>query len=125
MQGFEYYVTDGVAGGYVKTTFTHKLFNFFVKAPEVKKSKESQRIPIRIFGKVFGNTGYVHNPQAGDNSLPNKMLYSGGFGVDILAFYDFVIKLEWSFNSLRQNGLFLHRKTMFWFLSEITNGKLK
>jgi len=113
MQGFEYYVTDGVAGGYLKTTFAHELFGFAMKGPTVKKTKEAQKIPIRIFGKVFGNTGYVHNPQAGNNSLPNKMLYSGGLGIDILAFYDFVIKLEWSFNSLGQNGLFLHRKTIF------------
>jgi outer membrane protein assembly factor BamA len=113
MQGFEYYVTDGVAGGYAKTTFTRELPGFAIKAPAVKKSKEPQRIPIRIFGKIFGNAGYVHNPQPGDNSLSNQMLYSGGLGIDILAFYDLVIRLEWSFNSLGQNGLFLHRKTTF------------
>jgi hypothetical protein len=113
MQGFEYYVIDGVAGGYLKTTFTRELLGFAIKTPAVKKTKEPQRIPVRIFGKVFGNAGYVHNPQPGDNSLSNKMLYSSGLGIDILAFYDFVIKLEWSFNSLGQNGLFLHRKTTF------------
>jgi len=113
LQGFEYFVTDGVAGGYLKTAFTHELFGFAIKGPKVKKSKVPQQIPIRIFGKIFGNAGYVHNPQPGDNSLPNKMLYSGGLGIDILAFYDFVIRLEWSFNSLGQNGLFLHRKTIF------------
>jgi hypothetical protein len=41
------------------------------------------------------------------------MLYSGGLGIDIITFYDVVIKLEWSFNQLGQNGLFLHRKTIF------------
>jgi len=113
MQGFEYYVTDGVAGGYAKTTFTRELLAFAIKTPAGKKGRESQRIPFRIFGKVFGNAGYVHHPQPGDNSLSNMMLYSGGLGIDILTFYDIIFRLEWTFNSLGQNGLFLHRKSIF------------
>lgn len=113
MQGYEYYVVDGVAGGYIKTTLTRELLNFSIRVPPLKKGKEAERIPVRIFGKVYGNTGYVHNPQPGDNALSNTMLYSGGFGIDILTFYDVTFKLEWTFNQLGQNGIFVHRKTIF------------
>ena len=113
MQGFEYYVIDGVAGGYFKSTFTRELLNFNIRVPQGKKAKESIKIPVRVFGKAYGNSGYVHHPQPGNNSLSNKMLYSGGFGIDILSFYDVTFKLEWTFNSLGQNGLFLHRKNIF------------
>lgn len=113
MQGFEYYVIDGVAGGYLKTTLTRELLNSAIRITGGKKGKDPQKIPFRIFGKIYGNSGYVHNPQPGDNSLSNKMLYSGGFGIDILTFYDITFKLEYTFNSLGQNGLFLHRKTTF------------
>lgn len=113
MQGYEYYVVDGVAGGYLKTTLTREVLNFNIRIPPVKKGKEAQRIPFRIFAKVYGNTGYVHNPQPGDNFLSDKMLYSGGFGIDILTFYDVTFKLEWTFNQLGQNGIFVHRKTIF------------
>lgn len=113
MQGFEYYVIDGVAGGYLKTTFTRELLSSAIRIPAGKKGKDPQKIPFRIFGKIYGNSGYVHNPQPGYNSLSNKMLYSGGFGIDILTFYDITFKLEYTFNSLGQNGLFLHRKTTF------------
>jgi len=102
MQGYEYYVIDGVAGGYIKTAFTHEFANFSLK-----------KIPFRIFGKIFGNAGYVHDPEPGTNELTNKMLFSGGFGIDILTLYDVTVKLEWSFNQLGQNGIFLHRKTIF------------
>ena len=112
LQGYEYYVVDGVAGGYLKTTLTREILNFNVRVPQ-KKGKIPLHIPIRIFGKVYGNSGYVHNPQPGNNFLSNKMLYSGGFGIDILTFYDVTFKLEYSFNQLGQNGLFLHRKTIF------------
>jgi outer membrane protein assembly factor BamA len=113
MQGYEYYVVDGAAGGYLKTTLTREMLNFKIRIPPVKKGKVAQHIPVRIFGKIFGNTGYVYNPQPGDNLLSNKMLYSGGIGIDILTFYDVTFKLEWTFNQLGQNGLFLHRKTIF------------
>ena len=113
MQGYEYYVIDGVAGGYLKATLTREMLKFNIRVPPVKKGKEAQRIPVRIFGKIYGNTGYVHNPQPGDNLLSNKMLYSGGFGIDILTFYDVTFKFEWTFNQLGQNGLFLHRKSIF------------
>jgi len=113
MQGYEYYVIDGVAGGYVKAAFTRELTGFAVRGPAVKKNKESIRIPFRIFGRVFGNAGYVHHPQPGENALSNRMLYSGGVGIDVLTFYDVIFRLEWTFNSLGQNGLFLHRKAIF------------
>ncbi len=112
LQGYEYYVVDGVAGGVVRTSFTREFLNFKIKIP-AKKGKEPERIPVRIFGKIYGNTGYVHNPVPGENFLANKMLYSGGFGIDILTFYDVTFKLEYSFNAAGQNGLFLHRKTIF------------
>lgn len=112
LQGYEYYVIDGVAGGYLKTTLTREVIHFKIKVP-ARKNKEAQHIPFRIFGKIYGNTGYVYNPQPGENFLSNKMLYSGGLGIDILTFYDFTLKFEWTFNQLGQNGLFLHRKSIF------------
>jgi outer membrane protein assembly factor BamA len=113
LQGMEYYVIDGVAGGLLKTSFNREMLNFKVRIPNIKKGKEPQYIPFRIFTKVFANTGYVHNPQPGENGLSNKMLYSGGFGIDIISIYDITFKFEWSFNQLGENGLFLHRKSIF------------
>ena len=113
MQGYEYYVIDGVAGGYVKTTLTRKIIDFSVKVPSPKKTKEAFRIPFRVFGKIYGNSGYVYNPDPGENMLSNKILHGGGIGIDIVTFYDITVKIEWSFNQLGQNGIFIHRKTIF------------
>jgi len=112
LQGYEYYIIDGVMAGYLKTSFTRKLFGFNINLRSNKKWG-AQRIPFTFYGKIYGNAGYVYNPQPGDNSLSNKMLYSGGMGIDVLTLYDFVLKLEWSFNQLGENGLFLHRKSIF------------
>jgi hypothetical protein len=112
MQGYEYYVIDGAAGGYVKASLTRKLFDFGIRVPGTKKFAPF-RIPFNIYGKIYGNAGYIYSPDPGNNFLSNKMLYSSGIGLDITTIYDFNLKLEWSFNQLGQNGLFLHRRTIF------------
>lgn len=112
MQGYEYYVIDGVAGGCLKTTFSRELLKFNVPLPKLKHETINY-IPFRIYGKIFGDAGYVYNAQPGSNFLNNRMLYSGGFGIDIVTLYDVSIKLEWSFNQIGQNGLYLHRNSNF------------
>ncbi|MCW3120468.1 MAG: hypothetical protein JWM28_4550 [Chitinophagaceae bacterium] len=110
MQGYEYYVMDGVAGGTVEAAVSREIFNFKINFPP-NRFRSSGYLPVRIFAKIFGDAGYVHNPQPDNNPLTNKMLYSGGFGLDILTLYDFTLKLEWSFNQIGQNGLYLHNRT--------------
>jgi outer membrane protein assembly factor BamA len=112
MQGYEYYVVDGVAGGYAKASFSRELINTAIHVPS-ERIKRLNNIPVRLYAKVYGNAGYVYNPQPGSNKLNNRLLYSGGVGLDIVTFYDFIIKLEWSFNQLGQNDIYLHRKDYF------------
>ncbi len=112
MQGYEYYVIDGVAGGYLKATLTRELLKFKVPIPPNKIDRLTH-IPFKVYGKIYTNAGYVYNPEPGLNHLNNKMLYSGGVGLDIVTLYDFVLKFEWSFNLLGQNGLYLHNKSNF------------
>lgn len=112
MQGYEYNVIDGVAGGYIKTSLNRQLWEQRIRLPR-GRGKETVVVPFRVYGKLYGNSGYVHNPDPGENGLSNKMLYTGGVGIDIVTLYDVVLKLEWSFNQLGQNGLFLHRKSIF------------
>ncbi len=112
MQGYEYYVVDGVAGGYVKASFAREFLNFSIRLPKNKRST-TEMIPFRVFAKIYGNSGYVHNPQPGENALSNTLLNSAGIGIDIVTFYDVILRFEYSFNQLGQNGLYLHRKSIF------------
>ena len=112
MQGYEYYVIDGVAGGYLKASLVRKLVGFDVKLPGTKKIVP-QKIPFKIYGRIYANTGYTYNPNPVNSSLSNKMLYSTGFGIDITTIYDFTFRIDWSFNQLGQNGIFLHKKAVF------------
>jgi outer membrane protein assembly factor BamA len=111
MQGYEYYVIDGVAGGYTKATITRPIFDRLFRLPI--KSKRLSQIPLKLFAKTFVNAGYVYNETPGQNELTNKFLYSAGIGLDVIVFTDFIIKIEWSFNRLGENGLYLHKRNYF------------
>lgn len=112
MQGYEYYVVDGVAGGYAKAILSREVINllFHVKR---KRDEDITKIPLRAYVKTFVNAGYMYNPDPGTNTLNNRMLYSWGIGLDFITHYDFTFKIEWSFNLLGQNGIYLHRKSYY------------
>lgn len=111
LRGLEKYVVDGVASLLVRQTLRRELFNFSI--PTYIKSTSHSRIPFKIYAKVFSDIGYVHNPVNPENSLTNRMLYTTGAGFDVVSFYDFVLRIDYSFNQLGQNGLFLRIKGDF------------
>jgi outer membrane protein assembly factor BamA len=112
LQGYEYYVIDGVAGGYAKATLSRPIFSTHL-CVQSRKLKSLSNIPIKLYAKTFANAGYVYNTVTGENHLTNRFLYSGGVGLDIVTYNDFVIKIEWSFNRLGENGVYLHQRNDF------------
>jgi outer membrane protein assembly factor BamA len=111
LRGLERYVIDGVAASLFRNTLRYELMNFSV--PTFINSKSHDVIPFRVYPKIFFDYGYVYNKHLTNNSLVNRSLYSVGAGLDIVTFYDFVLRLDYSFNQLGQNGLFLHLKNEF------------
>ena len=111
LRGMEYLVIDGVATGLIKTTLKKKLVEFNIPIPF--KLKSLPYIPFTIFAKTYGDLGYAFNKKEFASALNNRLLYTGGFGIDILTFYDVNLRLEYSFNQLNQKGLFLHTQSGF------------
>ena len=64
-----------------------------------------------VFAKTFGDLGLVYNKPIYKTTLNNKLLYSGGFGIDIFSIYDVNLRIEYSFNQLGKNGLFLQAQS--------------
>jgi hypothetical protein len=106
LRGDEYFAIDGVAFGLVKFDLKKKLLHFTI--PTFLQSKTYNKIPFTIYGKTFFDAGYVYSQNQFRSNLNNRLLYSGGFGIDILTLYDFKLSIECSFNQLGQKGLFLH-----------------
>jgi outer membrane protein assembly factor BamA len=112
MRGLEYYVADGIAGFVGRATARREVLNFHIKPPIVIEGHD--KIPFRIFVKMYGDLGYAYDKSpSGYSSLTNKWLKTWGVGIDIVSFYDFVIRFEYSFNQLNEQGLFLHSRSDF------------
>jgi outer membrane protein assembly factor BamA len=108
LRGMETLVIDGSFSAILKTTYRRKILDFVV--PTFIKSGTYSRIPFKVYAKTYGDLGYAYNKFPGTSRLNNKLLYTGGFGLDIVTFYDFVIKLEYSFNQLGQKDLYIHAR---------------
>ena len=108
LRGLEYYVIDGVAFGIFKSTLKKKLFSFSIPMPFTSSLIPS--LPFSIFAKTYVDAGYCYNKKKYDTNLNNRLLYTGGFGIDILTLYDISLKIEYSFNQLGQHGLFFETR---------------
>ncbi len=112
LRGLEYNVVDGMIGGALKTTLHKEVYSFILHNPF--KSKTHDKIPFRIFLKAYGDLGYGYNSQPDiTNTLNNKLLRTWGIGMDIVSIYDFVFKIEYSFNQLGKDGLYLQTRNEF------------
>lgn len=111
LRGQEYLVIDGVATALAKSTLKKKIASFKLRLPF--KLRSLSYIPFTFFGKVYGDLGYAYNKPEFVSNLNNKLLYTGGFGIDVLTFYDLNLRFEYSFNQLGQKGLFLHTQGGF------------
>ncbi|MBK8611346.1 MAG: hypothetical protein IPL84_15755 [Chitinophagaceae bacterium] len=111
LRGLEYYVIDGVATALVKSTIKKKLLAFYVPFPFFPKL--FTKIPFTFFAKTYADAGFAYTQKKYTTNLNNRLLYSGGFGIDILTLYDINLRFEYSFNQLGENGLFLHNQSGF------------
>ena len=111
MRGLEYYVVDGVAAGILRSTVKKKLISFDIPVPF--RIRTVPKIPVTLFAKTYGDVGYAFNKDKYAAMLNNRILYTGGIGIDVLTLYDVSLKIEYSFNQLGEKGLFLHSKTSF------------
>ena len=108
LRGLEYYVIDGDAGLLGQATLTQEIFKHTLHTH--LKSRNYNQIPFRYFLKLYGDIGYAHSSYPGNSLLNNKLLYTGGIGLDIVSIYDFVFRFELSYNQLGTQGLYLHNK---------------
>lgn len=105
VRGYEYYVIDGSQYGILRNNLKYELLNVRIRKIPIRYLPV---IPIRIYPKIFADAGYAYYRYPGNSFLNNRLLYSGGFGIDVITAYDLKFRLEYTWNHLGQKGLFLH-----------------
>ena len=109
IRGYELYVVEGQNYLIHKITLKKLLF---AKETSIKSIPISQfqKIPVQVYLKAYFDSGYVGTEFADpeNTALSNKYLFGGGLGLDIVTYYDLVVRLEYSFNDSGDTGFFLN-----------------
>ncbi|HBF87800.1 MAG TPA: hypothetical protein DDX39_04080 [Bacteroidales bacterium] len=108
IRGFEYYVIDGQDFFIQKNNFKIKLFDK-QKTLKFIKLKEFNTTYFASFVNIFFEMAYVKNIYSKpSNRFDNWYIYSIGAGIDVLTYYDKVIRLEYSHNNFKYNGFYIN-----------------
>jgi outer membrane protein assembly factor BamA len=109
LRGYDLYVVEGQNYLIHKITFKKLLFS---KQHSIKSIPipQFQTIPIAVYLKTFFDSGYVNNEftDPENTALSNRYLFGGGLGLDIVTYYDLVLRLEYSINDRGNTGFFLN-----------------
>ncbi|WP_299253298.1 BamA/TamA family outer membrane protein [uncultured Cytophaga sp.] len=114
ISGYEQYVVDGQKYLLSKVNFKYKLFDWNVNLNNFPE-KRFAKIPLMVYFKTYVDMGYVWDNRSsvyalGNIHYANTYLPGGGFGLDFVTYYDFVIRVEYSVNRDMQSGVFINFK---------------
>lgn len=108
IRGYDLFTVKGDQMYYFRSNIKYELV-----APNIKKAKPGQEenkfknLQYAFYLNTFGDCGYVVNKFTENNPLNNKMLYSWGFGIDFVTYYDMVLRFEYAFTSNQTNGFYI------------------
>ena len=117
VRGYELELIEGQHLLLNRTTFKKKILGVNLYAGFMP-AEQFRRIPFAIFLKTYFDMGYVRNydfyeAEGLNTRLSNKYLFGTGLGVDIVTFYDLVVRLEYSMNAEKETGFFFNFKKEF------------
>lgn len=109
VRGYEYYIFDAQQYAILKTSTKIRLLDQWeIKLPFIRNTKFN-RLFVASYANANFDVGYAADRlYAQQNPLSNNLLLGGGLGLDVISFYDFVIRVEYSFNRIGQQGFFMH-----------------
>jgi outer membrane protein assembly factor BamA len=115
IRGYEYNVIDGQNFVLSKNSLRFQLIKpKFHEVAVLKKLKPFSTIPFYAYLTVFYDGGYVQEDYyKATNDFANSWQHGYGAGLDIITYYDFVMRLEYSFNKQNQGGFFVHLTSGF------------
>ena len=109
VRGFEYYVVDGQHWVLGRSNVVYTLVKPLVRRAEFMPIEEFRTFNFALYLQGFVDAGYVWDERyAGRNFLDNQWLSGMGVGLDMVTSYDQVVRLEYSVNSIGDDGLYLH-----------------
>ncbi len=109
VRGYEYYVVDGQSYGLVKSNIRYQLIKPKAYRAPINSFKKFSTFSFSMYVGPFIDAGFVVDNAFGKfNPLSNQLLLGGGIGIDLVTYYDYVLRTEFSINKMGQTGIYLH-----------------
>lgn len=115
IRGFEFYLVDGNSYFVTVNNFKINLLERHTFNLPIIPWEQFNKIHFSLYSNIFFDMGYVQGGSynMNGNDLTNQLLWSTGVGIDLLSYYDQVYRLEFTYNSIGDIGVFLHLETPF------------
>jgi len=107
VRGYEYYVVDGQDYVLLKTDFKFAIIpqqTVHLKFLPAAFGK----IPWAVYLSLYSDMAYSPGDKINGNTLKNELLIGYGAGINVVTYYDMVIRMEYSFNKMGEGGFFIH-----------------
>lgn len=109
VRGYEYYVVDGQNFGLSRSNIKFAILPTKVYNINFIRTEKFSKIHFAMYLNLFFDMGFVEDKIFyKDNTLSNTFLYGTGLGLDLVTYYDVIIRLEYTMNKLKETGFFIH-----------------
>lgn len=109
LRGYEYYVIDGLDYLYQKTSIRYVIIDRKINFGKLMPISSMRIMPTSLYFTANSDLGAANDPfYAVNNPMTNTLLWGRGVGLDLVVYYAYVLKLEYSFNHLGEKGFFIH-----------------
>lgn len=117
LRGYENYVVDGYNFLLFKSSVKYELLPFRIIRLNFLPLRQFNKIHVSSYLNLFFDAGYVHDYytdyQIYGNTLVGKPLFSGGIGIDIVTYYDKMLRIDLASNSIGDLGIFVSLEQVF------------
>lgn len=108
VRGYERYVMEGPINTHNRNSLRWKVCGTQFHLPWIPL-RQFQIMPMDIYITGFGDAGYVYNPNVLETNKKriNNLLLGYGIGLNLVTFYDIVLRAEYSWNIHGDRGFYL------------------
>jgi outer membrane protein assembly factor BamA len=109
VRGYELYVIDGQRTAIWRNSFRYQLLNVR-KQLNWLHVRQFNTVPIAVYLTAFGDAGYVSSTVAEQyqSRLANQLLVGTGLSVDVVSFYNLVMRFSGTINAQGKTGFFFN-----------------
>lgn len=109
VRGYELYVIDGQRTAVWRNSLRYQLFNVR-KQLNWLHVRQFNTVPIAAYLTAFGDAGYVSSTVAEhyQSNLANRLLVGTGMSLDVVTFYNLVMRFSGTINGQGKTGFFFN-----------------